>query len=107
MLSGWEPVRLGLITSFAEPGGNVTGVAWFGLLPKQMELLKEIVPNLKRAAYIAGVQGATYSPPETFKIAEEDPQTAASTLAFTWQVYWTATASDYDEIFARPRGGTF
>ena len=35
----WEPVRLGLITSLAKPGGNVTGVAYFGLLPKQMELL--------------------------------------------------------------------
>jgi hypothetical protein len=35
-------------------------------------LLKEIAPNLRQVAYVAGVQGATYSPPETLKIAEED-----------------------------------
>jgi putative ABC transport system substrate-binding protein len=101
MLSGWEPVRLGFITSLAQPGGNITGIAWFGLLPKQMELLKEIVPNLGRVAYVAGVPGAAYSHPEVFKIAEEDRQIAASALGFTWQVFWAAAASDYDEIFAR------
>jgi putative tryptophan/tyrosine transport system substrate-binding protein len=48
MLSGWEPVRLGLVANLARPGGNVTGVAWFNLNSKQMDLLKEIVPNLRR-----------------------------------------------------------
>jgi putative ABC transport system substrate-binding protein len=47
MTAGWEPVRLGLITSFVRPGGNVTEVAWFNVVHKQMELLKEIVPNLR------------------------------------------------------------
>src|SRR5262245_61822274 len=43
--------------SLAKPEGNVTGVAYFGLLPKQMELLKEIVPNLRRvgAARLAAI----------------------------------------------------
>ena len=62
MLGTWEPVRVGLITSLAQPGGNVTGVAWFNMLPKQMELLKDIVPNLRRVAYIIGAPSA-YSPP--------------------------------------------
>ena len=55
MFGTYEPVRLGLIASLARPGGNVTGVAWFGLLPKQMELLKEIVPNLRRAAFVTAI----------------------------------------------------
>src|SRR5215468_4418165 len=62
MLNGWEPVRLGLITSLARPGGNVTGIAWFYLIAKQMELLKEIVPNLKRVAFVRGVAGVAGLP---------------------------------------------
>ena len=101
MLGTWEPERLGLIASFARPEGNVTGVAWFGLRPKQMELLKEIVPNLRRVALITGVLGAAYSPPEVSKISQEDSQIAASALGLTWQVFPAAVANDYDEIFAR------
>jgi len=100
MLSGWEPVRLGLITSFARPGGNVTGVAWLGLMPKQMELLKEIVPNLRRVAYVTGGLGVP-PPPEASKIVEDDRQIAASALGFTWQVFLADGANDYDKIFAR------
>jgi putative tryptophan/tyrosine transport system substrate-binding protein len=98
MLAGWEPVRLGLITSFARPGGNVTGVAWFGLY-KQMELLKEIVPNLRRVAFIDNTPA--YSPPEALKFGDDDRQSAASTLGFTWQNFQVAVENDYDEIFSR------
>ena len=80
MIVGFEPVRLGLITSLARPEGNITGVTWFTLLPKQMELLKEIVPNLRRVAYVVGVAGDTNAPPGYFKIRGETRQIAASTL---------------------------
>ena len=102
MLNGWEPVRLGLITSLARPGGNVTGVAWFYLFPKQMEFLREIVPNLKRVAFVRGVGGESPEDlTEARKIGEEDRQFAASRLGFTWHVFSAATAGDYDKIFAR------
>jgi len=98
MLYGWEPVRTGLITSFAQPGGNVTGVAWLNLFPKQMELLKEIVPNLKRVAWLSNAPSAS---PEAMKITGDDRQITASTLGFTWQIFRPAVENDYDEIFAR------
>jgi putative tryptophan/tyrosine transport system substrate-binding protein len=101
MLGTWEPVGLGVVTSFARPGGNVTGVAWYELHTKQMELLKEIVPNLRRVANVTGALGAAYSPPEAAKIAEENWTIAASKLGFTWQAFAAAAATDYDEIFAR------
>ena len=108
MLSGWEPVRLGLITSLARPEGNVTGVAWFYLFPKQMELLKEIAPNLKRVAFVRGVGGESPEDlTEARKIGEEDRQFAASRLGFTWQFFLAAAASDYDEIFARLAADNF
>jgi putative tryptophan/tyrosine transport system substrate-binding protein len=101
MLPGWEPVRLGLVSSLARPERNVTGVAWFGLLSKEMELLKEIVPHLKRVAYIGSSVDAAYSPPEASKIGYEQATITATTLGFRWQVFRSTVASDYDEIFAR------
>jgi putative ABC transport system substrate-binding protein len=45
-----DPVGLGLVQSFARPGGNVTGIADLevDLLPKRMEIFRELVPGLKR-----------------------------------------------------------
>jgi putative ABC transport system substrate-binding protein len=101
MFGTWEPVRLGFVTSLARPGGNVTGVAWYELGPKRMELLKEIVPNLRRVAFVTGNLGAAYAPPEVSKLQKEYGTIAASALGLTWQVFPAAAASDYDEIFAR------
>jgi putative ABC transport system substrate-binding protein len=101
MLNGWEPVRMGLITSFAQPGGNVTGVAWFNLISKQMELLKEIVPNLRRVAWLSSAPDFAQLPPEAFKIREEEQQIVANTFGITWQIFRPAVENDYDEIFAR------
>jgi putative ABC transport system substrate-binding protein len=48
-----DPVGLGLIQSFARPGGNITGVTglYLKLSPKRLELFREIVPGLKRVLY--------------------------------------------------------
>jgi len=48
-----DPVRLGLVQSFARPGGNITGVADLGgdLGPKRLQVFREIVPALQRVLY--------------------------------------------------------
>lgn len=52
--AGGDPVRNGLVKSLAHPGGNVTGFTSFreDLVSKQMQLLRETVPQIKRVAVI-------------------------------------------------------
>lgn len=49
-----DPVREGFVASLARPGGNTTGVTLDAqeLAGKQLELLKEAVPNLSRVAVL-------------------------------------------------------
>jgi putative ABC transport system substrate-binding protein len=48
-----NPVGLGLIQSFARPGGNITGVTdlHLELSQKRLEVFHEIIPGLKRVLY--------------------------------------------------------
>jgi putative ABC transport system substrate-binding protein len=45
-----DPVALGLVESFAKPGGRLTGVHFLGtdLTAKRLEILKDILPKLRR-----------------------------------------------------------
>jgi ABC-type uncharacterized transport system substrate-binding protein len=49
-----DPVRSGVVSSLAHPGGNVTGLTVLGpgLAAKRLELLKEAVPNMSRVAFL-------------------------------------------------------
>jgi putative ABC transport system substrate-binding protein len=57
-----DPVGVGLVTSLARPGGNVTGLSIVtgDVGPKWIELLREIAPGTKRIAFLtdAGNKGA-------------------------------------------------
>jgi putative ABC transport system substrate-binding protein len=52
--AGGDPVATGLVASLARPGGNITGLAFVGseLSPKRLELIKESISGLTRAAVI-------------------------------------------------------
>jgi putative ABC transport system substrate-binding protein len=54
MPASTDPVRLGLVSSLARPGGNVTGFATLNeqMPGKWMELVKETVPRVSRVAVI-------------------------------------------------------
>ena len=49
-----DPVADGLVDSLARPGGNITGVTTFAtvLVGKQLELLKETIPQLSRVGVL-------------------------------------------------------
>ena len=52
--TGGDPVKIGLVASLAKPGGNVTGVVSLNkiLVPKQLELLRELVPKADVIAFL-------------------------------------------------------
>jgi putative ABC transport system substrate-binding protein len=52
-----DPVGEGLVTSLARPGGNVTGLSIQStdFAAKRLELLREVVPGLRRLAILADV----------------------------------------------------
>ena len=47
-----DPVSAGLVDSLSKPGGNITGLSWFvsELSEKRVELLHELIPNLRDVA---------------------------------------------------------
>jgi putative ABC transport system substrate-binding protein len=49
-----DPVGLGLIESYARPGGNITGVTNLDLElgPKRLELFREMIPTLQRVLFL-------------------------------------------------------
>jgi len=59
MISSVDPVAAGYVETFARPGGNITGLAWLNrdLSAKRIELLKELLPKLSRAAILWDVDG--------------------------------------------------
>ena len=71
-----DPVGTGLVASLARPGGNVTGLSnqSADIAGKQVELLREVVPGLRRLAIIANVSNANV----VLEVAEV--QKAARTL---------------------------
>jgi ABC-type uncharacterized transport system substrate-binding protein len=71
-----DPVGTGLVASLARPGGNVTGLSIQAtdLAGKRLELLREVVPGLRRLAIMAN-PGA---PPAVLEMAEV--QTTARAL---------------------------
>jgi putative ABC transport system substrate-binding protein len=53
--SAGDPVGIGIVTSLARPGGNVTGLSVMNsdLAGKRLELLREVFPALRRLAVMA------------------------------------------------------
>jgi putative ABC transport system substrate-binding protein len=76
-----DPVRAGLVASFARPGGNVTGtyLDYTPLIVKRWSLYQEVMPSLKRGAVIADAENLD---PPRWKNREA---AAAYAKGFLWQ----------------------
>ena len=98
--AGGDPVAAGLVASLARPGGNVTGLSFVGteLSPKRLELLKESIPRLSRAAVI-------WHPPSARKdeIEWQDIKVAAESLRVKLQSLAVRDRDDFDAAFHAAR----
>jgi putative ABC transport system substrate-binding protein len=58
-----DPIGQGFVSSFAHPGGNITGFTSFefAIGAKWLELIKEIVPELGRFAFIFNPEAGPYA----------------------------------------------
>ena len=91
-----DPVKLGLVASLARPGGNATGINWFGLevTSKRLALLHELVPRAVRIAVLVNPGNAQASE-ATLKGVRE----AAHTLGLEVLVGNASTGAEIDAAF--------
>ena len=84
-----------IVTSFAHPGGNITGVTTFSteLTAKRIELLKEMVPNLSRVALLHNM-GNPAAPPEW-----EETKRAARALSLHAELLDVRSQGDLSRAF--------
>jgi putative ABC transport system substrate-binding protein len=63
MMAAGDPVGMGIVPSYAHPGGNITGTT--SLFPqmaaKHVELLKEMMPNLRRVAALGNASDMAFA----------------------------------------------
>jgi ABC-type uncharacterized transport system substrate-binding protein len=92
-----DPVALGLVASLSRPGGNLTGVATLTveLGPKQLEVLRELVPTATIVALLINPTNTTNA--ETLS---RDLQAAARTIGLQLHVLHASTERDFDAVFA-------
>jgi putative ABC transport system substrate-binding protein len=93
-----DPVRLGLVASFARPGGNVTGVNFFNgeLSAKRLGLLRELIPGATRIAILVNPTNNPLSIESTVR----DVETAGRVLGLQIQVLSASTSQEINAAFA-------
>src|SRR5262245_17620616 len=92
-----DPVRLGLVKSLARPEGNLTGINFFNseLVAKQLELLRELVPQAAAVAVLVNPAS-----PNTFETTLRDIEPAARAMGLQIKIMRASTGWEIDVAFA-------
>ena len=90
-----DPVDMGLVTSLARPGGNITGLTTHApeLSGKRLELLKEVVPRITRVAVLWNPSNPSFS--EMLK----EMQAASMAHALQLQSLEVRSLEDFEAAF--------
>jgi putative tryptophan/tyrosine transport system substrate-binding protein len=91
-----DPVVYGFATSFARPGGSVTGLAtqFEDLATKQLQLLKETVPRAARVAILAQHISTSLTP-----AVQKAAEAAVRALGLNAQVFEIRDVAELDAVF--------
>jgi len=91
-----DPVEAGVVSSLARPGRNFTGVTFlsFDLVGKRLELLKEVMPGLKRLAILANPQ----HPGEQGELRAS--RAAGEALGLSFQYFQAENAAQLEDALA-------
>jgi len=94
---GGDPVQLGLVASLARPGGNVTGINFFGyeVTAKRLRLLHDLVPNAVRVAVLVNPTNASAAEATLTEV-----QKAAAAIGLQIQILNASTIGEIDAAFA-------
>ena len=98
MVAVADPVGLGLVGSYAHPGGNVTGltnrVGGVTTVGKQLELFKEVIPEVRRVAILSNPGNPADA------LAIRNIEAAARSLAVQLQLLEARAPNEFDAAFA-------
>jgi putative ABC transport system substrate-binding protein len=94
-----DPVTIGLVTSLARPGGNVTGLSLLApeLVGKRLELLKQAVPGVGR---VAALWQPGFVGERTEKDMLKEVEVAARALRVQLQYVEARGPADFDRAFS-------
>ena len=94
-----DPVTIGLVTSLARPGGNVTGLSLLApeLVGKRLELLKQAVPGVGR---VAALWQPGFVGERTEKDMLKEVEVAARALGVRLQFVEARGPADFDRAFS-------
>jgi putative tryptophan/tyrosine transport system substrate-binding protein len=92
-----DPVGLGLVTSLARPGGNLTGINYFSgeLTAKRLELLRELVPTAIRVSVLVNPANAVNA-----ESIIRDVEPAARAMGLQIHVLNASTSLEINAAFA-------
>jgi putative tryptophan/tyrosine transport system substrate-binding protein len=95
-IAAQDPVRLGLVASLARPGGNLTGVNFFGgeLTAKRLDLLHDLLPRAVRVAMLVNPADAANTA-STLR----DVEAAARAIGLQVQVLNARTSREINAAF--------
>jgi putative tryptophan/tyrosine transport system substrate-binding protein len=90
-----DPVELGIVASFNQPGGNATGISTLtdGLEAKRLEMLHELIPNARKIVVLMN--------PKFPSVVRElrDVQQGAQTLGVELRLLNASTDGDFATAF--------